>query len=79
MRDRPIFTYQTRPVLDVAQASVLDAYAALYGCAERSLFAAMQTDKTVNELKREFQPQFGITARQFNAIRIGLDGKLAVK
>ena len=76
MSDRPIFTYQTRPVVDAAQSVVLDTYAALYGRAERSLFAAMQTGKTVNELKREFLPKFGITARQFNAIRIGLDGKV---
>ena len=76
MSDRPIFTYQTRPVVNDAQSVVLDAYAALYGRAERSLFAAMQTGKTVNELKREFLPKFGITARQFNAIRIGLDGKM---
>ena len=76
MSDRPIFTYQTRPVVDAAQAAVLDAYAALSGRAERSLFAAIKTGKTLNELKREFLPEFGITARQFNAIRIGLEGKI---
>ena len=42
MSDRPIFTYQTRFVLDDGQTAVLDAYAKLYGRAERSLFAAMQ-------------------------------------
>ena len=63
MSERPIFTYQTRPMLDAVQAGVLDAYAALYGRAERSLFAAMQTGKNVNQLKREFLPKFGITAR----------------
>ena len=76
MNDRPILTYQTRPVVSVDQGVVLDAYAALYGRAERSLFAAMQTGKTLNELKRVFLPEFGITARQFNAIRIALEGKV---
>ncbi len=76
MSSHPIFTYQTRPVLDAGQALVLDAYAKLYGYVERSLFAAMQTGKTLNELKREFLPKFEITARQFNAIRVGLDGKV---
>lgn len=31
MNDRPILTYQTRPVVSVDQGAVLDAYAALYG------------------------------------------------
>jgi IS605 OrfB family transposase len=77
MSDRPIFTYQTRPALDPAQFSALDAYAELYGRAERSLFSAMQAGGVLNHLKREFLPLFGISARQFNAIRIGLDGKIA--
>jgi len=73
---RPIFTYQTRPVLDEAQTSALDAYAEIYGKAERSLFAAIQAGGTANDIKREFLPRFGISARQFNAMRIGLDGKI---
>lgn len=76
MSDRPIFTYQTRPVLDEAQTSALDAYAEIYGKAERSLFAAIQAGGTANDIKREFLPRFGISARQFNAMRIGLDGKI---
>lgn len=76
MSDRPIFTYQTRPVLDAQQAAILDTYAELYGRAERSLFAAMQAGGTVNNLKRAFLPKFGITARQFNAVRVGLEGKV---
>jgi hypothetical protein len=77
MSERPIFTYQTRPALDPAQFSALDAYAELYGRAERSLFSAMQAGGVLNHLKREFLPLFGISARQFNAMRVGLDGKIA--
>ena len=76
MAERPVFTYQTRLVMDAAQTAALDAYACLYGMVERSLFAAMQTDATLNDLKREFLPKFGITARQFNAVRVGLEGKI---
>ncbi len=76
MSERPVFTYQTRPVLDDEQAAVLDAYAELYGRTERSLFAALQAGGKLNDLKRDFLPRFGITARQFNAVRIGLDGKM---
>ena len=76
MQVRPIFSYQTRLSLDAAQREALDAYACLYGKVERSLLAAMQTDASINDLKRQFQPKFGITARQFNAVRVGLEGKI---
>lgn len=77
MSERPIFTYHTRPVLDAAQSGALDAYAELYGRAERSLFAALRAGHALNDLKREFLPRFGISGRQFNAMRVGLDGKIA--
>ncbi|MEW5891179.1 MAG: IS200/IS605 family accessory protein TnpB-related protein, partial [Pseudomonadota bacterium] len=57
----------------------LEAYAALFGRAERSLFAALQAagDRDANALKRDFQREFGLTARQYNAIRVGLEGRIA--
>ncbi|MBK7000075.1 MAG: IS200/IS605 family accessory protein TnpB-related protein [Rhodoferax sp.] len=82
MSERPILakpqvrTYQTRPDLTPEQAAILDAYADLYGQAERSLFAAIQAGDSLNDLKREFLPKFDITARQFNAMRVGLEGKI---
>ncbi len=70
-------TWQTRLSLDTGATALLDAYAALYGQAERSLFAELAAGKkSKNDLKREYQLRFGITARQFNAIRIGLEGKV---
>lgn len=36
----------------------------------------MQAGGKLNDLKRDFLPRFGITARQFNAVRIGLEGKI---
>lgn len=75
MTDRQVFTFQTRlPVKDIP---VLDAYAQIHGEAERCLFAALQAGGNVNALKRDFLVRFGITARQFNAIRAVLDGKIA--
>ena len=76
MTERLIFTYQTRLDVTPEQEATLQAYAALYGHAERSLFAALCKGRTVNDLKREFLPRFGITARQFNALRVGLEGKI---
>ena len=77
MSNLPIFTYQARIAAGEGASSALDAYAALYGKVERSLFAAMQkSGANLNALKREFLSRFGITARQFNAVRIGLEGKI---
>ena len=71
-----VFTYQTR--LPESSYPALDAYAMLYGQVERKLFAAMQSGRgTVNQLKRDCLCRFGITARQFNAVRVGLEGKVA--
>lgn len=76
MQGGATFTYQTRPQLDAGQEAALTAYAALYGRVERSLFAAMQKQASMNDLKRQFLVKYGITARQFNAIRVGLEGKI---
>ncbi len=77
MSDRPVFTYQTRLELDAGQTKLLDAYAELHGRAECSLFAALRAGQSINDLKRAFLPRFGLTARQFNALRVGLEGKIA--
>ena len=77
MAAKNIFTYQTRCATVPAQTAALDAYAALYGEAERSLFAALRAGGEINALKKSFQVRFGISARQFNALRVGLDGKIA--
>jgi IS605 OrfB family transposase len=70
-------TYQTRINITDEQHTLLSAYAALYGRAERTLFARLRAGEQDNDLKREFQLRFGITARQFNAIRAGLMGKIS--
>jgi len=49
-----IRTYQTRLALSIQQAALLDAYAALYGKAERSLFARFSAGESLSVLKREF-------------------------
>ena len=77
MSDHPVFTYQTRLELDAGQTKLLDAYAELHGRAECSLFAALRAGQSINDLKRAFLPRFGLTARQFNALRVGLEGKIA--
>jgi len=71
MADLPVFTYQTRIHVQPPQNEALEAYAELYGKAERTLFAATETGIDAMDLKQEYLRLFGITARQFNAIRMG--------
>ncbi|CAB4242760.1 transposase [Methylacidimicrobium sp. AP8] len=77
MSKLPVFTYQTRLRLTHEQTSCLDAYAALYGRAQRTLLARMRAGVPLNELKRSFLRRFGLTSRKFNAIRVELEGKIA--
>ena len=70
------FTYQARVPVDAGAAAALDAYAELFGRVERTLFAQSTAQGVKPEkLKNEYLKRFGITARQFNAIRVSLDGK----
>jgi IS605 OrfB family transposase len=77
MDNNHIFTYHTRLALTSAQEEILTSYAVLYGKVERSLFAAIQAGRQPTKLKPEFMKTFGITARQYNAVRIHLQGKIA--
>lgn len=74
--DSKIFTYQTRVPADAGTAAALDAYAELFGRVERTLFAeSIAQGVKPEKLKNEYLRRFGITGRQFNAIRVGLEGK----
>ncbi|MFZ2538928.1 MAG: hypothetical protein WAX04_08495, partial [Oscillospiraceae bacterium] len=44
---------------------------------ERTLFAKMASGKDPSDLKSTFLTRFGITARQFNACRVQIEGKIA--
>lgn len=68
-------SYQTRisPISD----SPLSAYAFLMAQVEHCLFADIAKGKKVNDLKSSYLIRFGITARQFNSVRIKLEGKIA--
>ncbi len=70
-------TYQCRIATDSGTDAALTAYAALYSKAERTLFARLRAGGNLTDLKREFIPKFGITARQFNAMSAELKGKIA--
>ena len=69
------FTYQTRLLDHEENATALEEYASLYGTIERSLFKDLKR-YDLNFVKQLYLTCFGITARQFNAIRISLEGKV---
>jgi len=69
-------TYQCRMDAGKTEDEFLSAYAALYGKAERTLFANLQSGGNLTGLKREFLPGFGITARQFNALASEVKGTI---
>lgn len=65
-------TYQTR--LSNTPDPILTAYAEVMAHAEHCLAAAIQLGKKANSLKSFFITQFQITARQFNSIRVHVEG-----
>jgi IS605 OrfB family transposase len=70
-------TYVTRLPSAPEWDPILDAYAALYGRAERTLFARLRAGARVGTLKSAFLVRFGLTARQFNALAATVQGKIA--
>jgi hypothetical protein len=75
--DEQIFSYGTRPPLDQQTDHVLSRFAGLMGEVERSLFAEFAKGTPIQSLKSPFLKRFSITARQFNAIRVGVEGKVS--
>ena len=55
----------------------LSAYAELYGCVERKLFAEVSTGRSATSLKSGYLKRYGIPARMFNGVRVSLEGKVA--
>lgn len=56
----------------------MNAYADLFCKIERNLFVALYIKKLpLNDTKRQFLKQFQITGRQFNAIKVQLEGRVS--
>ena len=69
-------TFQGRPSLSTVDAAALDAYGDLFGRTLRTLHArraAKQRDDKPGMMR-----EFGLPARQFNAVRVSLDGMHAL-
>lgn len=70
-----IRTYQTR--ISHTPDTLLSTYASLMARVEHCLFADIAKGKKANDLKSSYLIRFGITARQFNSVKIQLEGKIA--
>ncbi|WP_462408654.1 IS200/IS605 family accessory protein TnpB-related protein [Neobacillus sp. Marseille-QA0830] len=76
-------TYQTKlpniPLDNVLSSEqYLQEYAAYFGKLERKLFVQSHIKgASSSSLKKTFMKQYGITARQFNSLRMQLDGKVS--
>ena len=70
----PIHTFQTRLVIDEQTNSVLEKTAKLLSKVERCLFADIMSGKKISDLKSAYLNRFQITARQFNACRVNVEG-----
>jgi IS605 OrfB family transposase len=70
------FTYHTRIPLTSQESEVLDACAEHLSRVERRLFADISAGKDPLQLKSLYIKEFGITTRQYNALRIQLEGKI---
>jgi len=77
MANEMMFSYQTRLVLDEKKETILQECACLFSHVEHSLYREVAKGKTSASCKNDFLKTYGITARQFNACRVSLDGKIA--
>jgi IS605 OrfB family transposase len=76
MKNEMTLSYQTRFVLNKEQEDVLDKCAVILSTVERSLYAEVAKGNTSESCKNYFLKKFNITARQFNACRVSLEGKI---
>jgi IS605 OrfB family transposase len=72
-----ISTFQTRFIIDEKADEILEKFAYLFSTVERKLYSEVASGKKTASCKNRFLKQYGLTARQFNACRVSLDGKLA--
>jgi IS605 OrfB family transposase len=70
-------TYQTRPMLPSSAEEILQECANLFAHIEHSLLADTSKGVASHKLKSAYLTKYGITARQFNAVRVKVEGKVS--
>jgi IS605 OrfB family transposase len=77
MTNEMMLTYQTRLLLNEKEERILQECALLFNLVEHSLYAETMRGKSTASCKNTFLKTYGITARQFNACRVTLEGKIS--
>lgn len=72
-----MLTYQTRCTFNEQLEKIFQEYANLLSTVERKLYVETAKGNTAASCKNDFLKKYGITARQFNACRVSLEGKIA--
>ncbi len=70
-------TFETRIHVDPSSKQILHDCAHLFAHIEHRLFADIAAGKAPSELKNLYLACYEITARQFNALRVKIEGKIA--
>ncbi len=70
-------TFETRIPREPRIDEVLNENASLFSYLQHRLFADIVSGKSPRELKNDYLLTFGITARQFNSLRVLVEGKIA--
>jgi hypothetical protein len=76
MKKENILTFETRVPFEPHTEEVLTACADLLSPLERRLFADIASGKKPGELKNDYLIAYDITARQFNSLRVLVEGKI---
>ena len=69
-------TYQTRFKTGALEKEILGACANHFSHVKHRLFADIASGKKANQLKNDYLVKYQITARQFNAIKVQIEGKI---
>lgn len=70
-------TFESRLKNNSFETEVLKACATLFTKLQRCLFANIASGKNPNALKSKYLEEYQITARQFNALRVSVEGKIS--
>lgn len=77
MENKTMRTFETRIKIDARADEALHDCAHLFAHIKHRLFADIAAGKTPGELKNDYLACYEITARQFNALRTLVEGKIA--
>ena len=70
-------TYQTRPEYDANALAALSEWMEINSSMIHTLFKRICAGKDPHDLKSSMMAEFGATARQFNAARVDVEGRIA--